>query len=192
MTDTEGLGYSYPDFDPVRGADEELISEYIRARVSLLYGFKKPERSSNPALDLLASFESATSEHEDQIDIYDWTIHVTFKHYELKDSFSIVFYFAEDGGTYNSRKHYIGTVDAFRGTTADTCDNCAANSDLVTEAYIHLDPIIARDLGTFDPDQVHDYLAKKKLSYKVLTVRSTAFVETYVDANVKFCRMKAH
>lgn len=153
----------------MRGKSKEVRRKYITDHVHTRYGFVTTQKE-NPALHLLSSFQCALSDHERKIALYDWTIHATFRYYEFNDSFSIVFYFDDEGGY--SLKNIIGTVDAFRGTTSETCSNCARNQDHIAEGFVHLNYYIGRDIGTFDPPKVVEYLKKRKLSCKVLSVSS--------------------
>jgi tyrosinase len=175
----EVLGFSYPDFDAVKGKSKEVRRRYINDLVRERYGFVT-NQTDNPALDLLSHFQTAPSDHDSHVALYDWVIHATFSYYELDDSFSIVFYFDEGKGM--ARNNIIGSVDAFRGTTAKTCANCASNQEHVAEGFVHLNYYIGRDLGKkaktrdqavaiYEPDSVRKYLTEKKISCKVVTVK---------------------
>jgi tyrosinase len=138
-------------------------------------------QTENPALCHLSHFQRAPSDHDTKVALYDWVIHATFRYYELDDSFSIVFYFDEGQGC--TRESIIGTVDAFRGTTSRTCANCARNHELIAEGFVHLNYYIGRDIGKhanrhddpvaiYEPPRVTEYLKKKKISCKVVSVSS--------------------
>jgi len=172
LTDTTKLGYSYPDFDDLVGADPNLIQAAIHDLVDRRYGTKKSKGASNAALDLLSAFQGVTEEHADELKMYDWSIHASYKTFELDESFSLVFYFADDNGDYNKKESYIGTIAAFRGSTPETCVNCKENEDLVEEGFVHLNRVLARTIQSFDPDQVVKFLKEKKLSYKLFTDES--------------------
>jgi len=172
LTDTTKLGYSYPDFDDLVGADPDLIRDAINDLVDRRYGTKKSKGASNAALDLLSAFQGVTEEHSDELKMYDWAIHVSFKKFELDESFSLIFYFADDNGDYNKKDSYVGSIDAFRGSTPETCENCNDNQDLVQEGFVHLNRVLARTIQSFDPDQVVKFLKEKKLSYKLFTDES--------------------
>jgi tyrosinase len=174
------LGFSYPDFDATKGKSKEFRRRYINDLVRERYGFVT-EQTDNPALNLLSHFQTAPSDHDSHVALYDWVIHATFSYYELDDSFSIIFFYDEGKGV--TRHNIIGTVDAFRGTTAKTCANCAANQEHIAEGFIHLNYYIGRDLGKnltqedkaqavaiYEPDSVAKYLKEKKISCKVSTV----------------------
>lgn len=172
LTDIAKLGYSYPDFDNLVGGSKELIREAIHDLVDRRYGHQKPRGATNAALNLLSSFHGVTEDHDEPLEMYNWSIHVTFKKFELNESFSLLFYFASDGGNYDQKESYVGSVNAFRGSTTDTCANCKNNEDLVEEGFVHLNSYIARDIESFDPEKVRDYLKNKQLSYKLFTVRN--------------------
>ncbi|EKM78992.1 hypothetical protein AGABI1DRAFT_85838 [Agaricus bisporus var. burnettii JB137-S8] len=173
----EVLGFSYPDFDAVKGKSKEERRKYISDLVRRRYGFVTTQ-TENPALRLLSSFQSAQSGHETQYALYDWVIHAKFRYYEINESFSIIFYFDEgEGCTLNS---IIGTVDAFRGTTSETCSNCARNQELIAEGFVHLNYYIGNDIGKhadrkadavpiYEPAKVTEYLKTRKISCKVLS-----------------------
>jgi len=169
LTDTAQLGYSYPDFDNLGGADEDLIREAINDLVDRRYGTKKSTGASNAALDLLSSFQGVTEEHSEDLKIYDWSIHVSFKKFELAESFTLIFYFGDGDGDYYKKENYIGCVDAFRGSNPENCENCKENEDLVQEGFVHLNRTLARTLKSFEPDQVLDFLKEKKISCKLFT-----------------------
>lgn len=170
LRDWEKLGYSYPDFNGLGGKSKEEKRREISNRVRTRYGFRTTE-VNNEALSLMSSFQRVASDHQDNLPLFDWTIHVTFRQYEFNDSFSIVFYFGDDDGF--SLEDIIGTVDAFRGTTSETCANCASNNDLIAEGFVHLNYYIGRDVGTFSPTEVVQYLGEKKLNCKVASVSGT-------------------
>lgn len=171
LTDTTKLGYSYPDFDKSLGGSKDLIRDAINDLVDRRYGNRPSSGARNAALDLLSDFKGVTKEHDEDLKMYDWTIHVTFKKFELQDSFSLLFYFASDDGNYDKEESFIGSVNAFRGSTPETCANCKDNENLVQEAFVHLNHYLGRDLQSFDPKDVHDFLQEKKLSYKLFSVR---------------------
>ncbi|XP_006459713.1 hypothetical protein AGABI2DRAFT_239416 [Agaricus bisporus var. bisporus H97] len=177
LEDWETLGFSYPDFDPVRGKSKEEKSVYINDWVHKHYGFVTTQ-TENPALRLLSSFQRAKSDHETQYALYDWVIHATFRYYELNNSFSIIFYFDEGEGC--TLESIIGTVDAFRGTTSENCANCARSQDLIAEGFVHLNYYIGCDIGQhadheddavplYEPTRVKEYLKKRKIGCKVVS-----------------------
>lgn len=45
---------------------------------------------------LMSAFQRVASDHQDNIPLFDWTVRVTFRHYEFNESFSIVLYFDDD------------------------------------------------------------------------------------------------
>ncbi|KAF9447414.1 tyrosinase [Macrolepiota fuliginosa MF-IS2] len=169
LPDTTKLGYSYPDFNNLVGGDKKLIRDAIHDLIDRRYGHAKPKAASNAALNLLSSFHGVTEDHDKELQMYDWSIHVTFKKFELKDSFSLLFYFAINDGNYDKKDSYVGSINAFRGTTPENCANCKANENLVQEGFIHLNSYIAARTGSFEPKDVHEYLKKNKLSYKIFT-----------------------
>lgn len=154
----------------MRGGSEELIRDYINDHVDRRYGIRKSEGAKNHALDLLSAFKGVTEEHDDDLKIYDWTIHASWHKFEVKESFAIIFYFAVDGSTNVSKENYIGSINVFRGSTPDTCANCKNHENIVQEGFVHLGRFVARDLDTFEPEAVHRYLKDKKMSYKVVAV----------------------
>ncbi|XP_006459626.1 tyrosinase [Agaricus bisporus var. bisporus H97] len=167
LADTARLGYSYPDFDKLVGGTKELIRDAIDDLIDERYGSKPSSGARNTAFDLLADFKGITKEHKEDLKMYDWTIHVAFKKFELKESFSLLFYFASDGGDYDQENCFVGSINAFRGTTPETCANCQDNENLIQEGFIHLNHYLARDLESFEPQDVHKFLKEKGLSYKL-------------------------
>lgn len=148
------------------GGSKELIRDAIDDLVDRRYGIKPPTGAPNAALNLLADFKGVTKEHKEDLKMYDWTIHVTFKKFELDDSFQLLFYFAGEGGSHEEENNFVGLVNAFRGTTPETCSNCQDNQDLIQEGFIHLNRYLGRDLKSFEPQEVHDFLKERKLSYR--------------------------
>ncbi|KAJ3565570.1 hypothetical protein NP233_g7549 [Leucocoprinus birnbaumii] len=169
VTDTSKFGYSYPDFDAVIGGSKDLVKAAINDLVDTRYGTSRTRGVAGPAFNLLANFKGVTDDHEDHLQMWDWSIHVTFKKFELNDSFALLFYFAANGGTFEQKESFVGSINTFRGTTAETCVNCRENQDLVQEGFIHLNDLIARDGGSFEPDSVRQYLQEKQLSYQIYT-----------------------
>lgn len=108
------------------------------------------------------------SDHQDNIPLFGWTVRVN-------ESFSIVFYF--DDGVGFSLEYFIGSVDAFRGTTPETCANCASNNDLIAEGSVHLNYFIGRDISIFDLPKVFEYLKEKKLSLGVAPVSDVLLLQ---------------
>jgi tyrosinase len=191
LTDTSKFGYSYPDFDDVVGGSKELIREAIDNLVDRRYGSRRPPSATDSALNLLSNFKGVTDDHDQQLKMWDWTIHVTFKKFELNESFALLFYFAADGGSFDQKESYVGTVNTFRGSSPETCANCKENENLVQEGFIHLNHYIARDLNLFDPDDVRRYLQVKKLSYQLFTVWHFPFSPFVVFTDKPCtCRMK--
>jgi tyrosinase len=148
------------------GGTKELIRDAIDDLVDRRYGSKAPSGARNAALDLLANFKGVTKEHKEHLKMYDWTIHVTFKKFELKDSFSLLFYFASEGGSHDQENSFVGSINAFRGSTPETCANCQENQNLIQEGFIHLNHYLAHGLKSFEPQEVHNFLKERKLSYK--------------------------
>lgn len=121
--------------------------------------------------------------------MFDWSIHATFKKFELKESFSLIFYFADNNGDSSKKESYVGCINAFRGTTPETCTNCKKNETLIQEGFIHLNRILATALQSFDPADVLEFLNKKKLSYKLFTVRRPLIFVFESNQHIQF-RMK--
>ncbi|KAF5359836.1 hypothetical protein D9756_003579 [Leucocoprinus leucothites] len=169
LTDTGRFGYSYPDFDELVGGSKDLIRDAINNLVDKRYGTRRARGATNSALDLLSNFKGVTDDHDEDLKMWDWSVHVTFKKFELDDSFALLFYYAVDGGSFEQRESYVGSVNTFRGTTPETCANCKDNENLVQEGFVHLNHYVARDVGSFEPDAVHQYLKEKKLSYQLFT-----------------------
>ncbi|KXN83343.1 Polyphenol oxidase 2 [Leucoagaricus sp. SymC.cos] len=169
LADTSQFGYSYPDFDDLIGGSKELIRDAIENLVDERYGARRPRGATDSALNLLSNFKGVTDDHDDELKMYDWTIHATFRKFELDDSFALLFYFGADGGNIYQSQNYVGTINTFRGSTPETCTNCQNNENCVQEGFVHLNHYIARDKGSFEPEAVKEYLKEKKLSYKLFT-----------------------
>ncbi len=171
LQDTKKFGYSYPDFDSVVGGDESLIRDAIQDLIDRRYGVKKTKGATNAALDLLSSFQGVTEKHSEDLKMYNWSIHATFKKFDWIERCSLLFSVADYDGDYDKKESFVGCIDAFRGTTPETCDNCKDNEDLVQAGFVHLNRTLAEKLGSFDRADVLDFLKNQKLSCKLYTVR---------------------
>ncbi|KXN81457.1 Polyphenol oxidase 2, partial [Leucoagaricus sp. SymC.cos] len=112
VADTSQFGYSCPEFNKLVGGSKEHIRDATDDFVDKHYGSRRL-----PGLAQAVTNSGFTSQVY-ELEMLDWLIHVTFRKFELNDSFTILFYFgfvhldqyiARDKGSFNSNavKEYL-------------------------------------------------------------------------------------
>lgn len=107
--------------------------------------------------------------------LYDWTVRIHFKKYELGGSFAVLIFLGQvpnDPSQWRTAPTFVGSHHAFVNSAASQCDNCREQADLVIEGFVHLNSAIAErsGLSSFDPSVVIPYL-KENLHWRIQAVR---------------------
>lgn len=189
LRDTRELGYSYPDlsqegaalFYDRRKNPASSIPTMLK-HIKELYGYPLSPNEKNPAVRIFAEFFGNRNQTSKDFQLYNWGIHASFKKHEAKDSFILVFYFA-DGAHWDDDGYYIESINAFRGLTPETCSNCEANRDIYQEGYVPLTYLLARSIewdtsqnpsitkrtekDFSEPEKVLKYLKDRKLTCRL-------------------------
>jgi len=103
--------------------------------------------------------------------LYDWTVRIHFKKYELGGSFAVLIFLGQvpdDPSQWRTAPTFVGSHHAFVNSAASQCDNCREQADLVNEGFVHLNSAIAErsGLSSLDPNVVVPYL-KENLHWRV-------------------------
>jgi tyrosinase len=114
--------------------------------------------------------------------IWDWTVRVEVKKYELGTSFSVLIFLGqvpENPREWRISPNYVGGHHAFVNSGASSCANCSNQQDLVVEGFVHLNHAIVQHsgLGSLEPAVVEPYLTHN-LHWKVQKVFS--FISFYI------------
>jgi hypothetical protein len=147
-----------------------------------LYGYPLSLDEKNQAVITFAEFFGNRNQTSREFEMYSWGIHACFKKYEAKDSFVLVFYFA-DGAHWDDDGYYIGSINAFHGLTPAFCSNCKTNEDIYQEGYVPLTYLLARSIewdtthnpsitkrtekDFSEPEKVLKYLKDRKLTCRL-------------------------
>jgi tyrosinase len=120
--------------------------------------------------------------------LYDWTVRIHFKKYELGGSFAVLIFLGQvpnDPSQWRTAPTFVGSHHAFVNSAASQCDNCRDQADLVIEGFVHLNSAIAErsGLSSFDPSVVTPYL-KENLHWRVQAVSS--FLCPVVDLAIPY------
>lgn len=105
---------------------------------------------------------------------WEWTAHLTFKHFELGSSFYVLFFLGavpEDQNTWETAPNTIGSKFAFVNNSAAHCANCVARLEGLEEGCVPLDDGITKHSGLthLTPGDVIPYLAEN-LNWRVIMV----------------------
>ena len=133
-----------------------------------------PQLWSNQVTNMtLLSIDSAPSPSLNQ-DVWDWTVRIEYKMYELRTSFYVFIFLGEvpeNSQDWHTSPSHVGSACAFVNKAAKHCANCTNHEDIVLEEFVHLDQGIARlsGLGSLQPHAIEPYL-KDALKWRVKKV----------------------
>ena len=124
--------------------------------------------------------EQSSAPPDLQVGMWDWTVRVEFKKYELGTSFSVLIFIGqvpENPQELRVCPNYVGGHHAFVNSAASSCANCNNQQDLVVEGFVHLNHAIVQrsGLGSLEPNVVEPYLTHN-LHWKVQKVFSSSLL----------------
>ena len=184
LQDTSKLGYTYPDFNGLDMGNPDAVREAISDTVNELYG-----------LDVFGDLP--VSSRRPDHGLWDWTVRIEFKMYELRTSFYVFIFLGqvpENPRDWHSSPNYVGSACAFVNNVAERCANCTNQQDIVLENFVHLDHAIARlsRLRSLEPHVIEPYLTsslqwrvQKVLIFIYLSMHGSSFI-FYLSISVKW------
>ena len=121
--------------------------------------------------------KSSLPERDPTTPLFDWTVRVRVKKYELGGSFDVLIFLTLDDVEDHERSSpaYVGSHSAFVNSATEACANCQnqAEEGLVIQGFVPLnnkiDELLGSRAGTFDPEVVKPYLTDM-LKWKVQKV----------------------
>ncbi|THH26781.1 hypothetical protein EUX98_g7401 [Antrodiella citrinella] len=175
-TDTVQLGYTYPEFSDLELTDPSKIRLEIARKVSELYGGTAQTNilatpSTPNAGDVSVDSKDGLHPGDVGAGMWDWTVRVRFKKYELGGSFQVLIFVGpvpEDCAEWGTCTTYAGAVHAFVNSVAARCRNCRQQADVEIQGFVNLNEAIASraGLGSFAPREVAPYLTRE-LNWRV-------------------------
>ena len=157
---------------PAQGHSESPITEAVSAVKSGISGIAHEfhSRGGNPH-----TAQKPAHGQEAHKALYDWTVRIHFKKYELGGSFAVLIFLGQvpdDPSQWRTAPTFVGSHHAFVNSAASQCNNCRDQADIVIEGFVHLNSALAArsGLSSFDPSVVSPYL-KENLHWRVQLVR---------------------
>jgi len=110
-----------------------------------------------------AALIAAHLESDSPTVIYDWSVRIHAKKYELGHGYIVLIFLGQvpnDPSQWRTSPSFVGAHVAFVNTEAEHCDNCREQAELVVEGFVHLNAAISKlsGLSSFDPSVVAPYL----------------------------------
>jgi tyrosinase len=94
----------------------------------------------------------------------DWFIRVRVKKFQLKQSFTILFFLGpvpEDVAEWRTSEYLVGSHGEFVNSNPESCANCKENGDAITEGFIGLDDRLEEmGHGKKTEEQIENYITE--------------------------------
>ena len=161
----------YPDFLGLDRTNLENTRVVMGNIINNLYG----SSVFGSSMDAMASPTSAPGPPDHGM--WNWTVRVEVKKYELGCSFCVLIFLGEapeNSEEWRICPNFVGGHHAFVNSVASRCANCSNQQDVVIEGFVHLNPAIVKlsGLESLEPSDIEPYLTDN-LYWKVLKVFSS-------------------
>lgn len=111
----------------------------------------------------------------------DWFIRIRVKKFQLKQSFSILFFLGpvpDDVGQWRSSPNLVGNHSEFVNSDAKSCANCQENINAITEGFIDLDTSLERKgYGNKSEKEIEKFI-RDEIHWRIQKVQLLSFVFT--------------
>jgi tyrosinase len=108
----------------------------------------------------------------------DWFIRIRFKKFQLKQSYSILFFLGpvpEHVEQWRSSPYLVGCHCGFVNSQPQQCDNCQENIDVITEGFIYLDDSLEQlGYGQKTEEQIEKFI-RDELRWRIQKVKLPSF-----------------